>query len=512
MWDPGKQCAVNRADQGRSTDSTQLFTDPCTLDVELLVDSGSTVTLVPQQWEDSFINATKSQLTAECANGSDIAGLQQGTLQLWVENRKGTNTMRGEAHSASVVPIPLLTLDDKVCNENMKCYLAKTGSRMFNDKYDIPLLYDENRGGWWLRAKLIPTGCKMTREHEKLFAVRQQRYAEHLNRSPGRWNSTAIRIVNAMSALNEQAGERLRTVRIESKRTISMPLQGHKFPGKDSGSGHMPAGNAAGTPPPLAPKGRRRLDEGDEDDKWNYYYLSTKQALGAKANMTALEFHQDACHVGYHPDCIHCAAGKSNKRRIATQVDPYVPTLPGQMWYMDTVTFPVRSIQGSKYAIIMRNPAVKFFVTIPLVFRSESTPAIEQTIIAIRADPMFKQSGHELFEYIYMDIAGEWSPDTREWTQMCVRLGIHPIWKSPETKSGAIEKSVGIIEAHVNATMFAQNLPQEWWERIMTMTTWHLNRFPTSCSAIDGDVASPIELLQALWRRDKLPRLLVLKM
>ena len=93
MWDPGKQCAVNRADQGRSTDSTQLFTDPCTLDVELLVDSGSTVTLVPQQWEDSFINATKSQLTAECANGSDIAGLQQGTLQLWVENRKGVNAM-----------------------------------------------------------------------------------------------------------------------------------------------------------------------------------------------------------------------------------------------------------------------------------------------------------------------------------------------------------------------------------------------------------------------------------
>lgn len=261
-------------------------------------------------------------------------------------------------------------------------------------------------------------------------------------------------------------------------------------------AGHLPAGNSPSDPPPNKPGGRKRLDyNADDDDDWNYYYLGTKQSLGAKAGLTSLQFHIDNCHVGYHPDCSHCNASKSNKRRIRLQVDPFVPSLPGQIWYMDTVTFPVRSLQGSKYMIVMRCPAVKFLIGIPLVFRSESVIAIEQTIKAMRADPVFKQHGYAMFEYIYMDIAGEWSPDAIQWTDMCTRNGIHPTWKSPETKSGAIEKSVGIVEEHINATMFSQNLPQEWWERIAIMAIWHLNRFPTSCAAIDGDVASPIELL-----------------
>ena len=64
-----------------------------------------------------------------------------------------------------------------------------------------------------------------------------------------------------------------------------------------------------------------------------------------------------------------------------------------------------------------------------------------------------------------------------------------------DTKSGKIERPIGIIEAHINATLMSHNLPQGWWQRTGMMVTYFLNRFPCESGSIDGDWASPIEIL-----------------
>ena len=179
-----------------------LFTDPCVHDAELLVDTGSTITLVPRHWEGSFDGLRNSSMRAECANGTDIEGRCTGQLQLMVSNDAGQPVLEVLAHSSESVPTPLLTLDDQVCNRGMQVHLAKTGSRMYNKEYDVPFHYDEGRGGWWLQAKLVPPGCGMTVDTAKLLRRRQECYAAYRKQCSSPYTPTANKLMNAIRALH----------------------------------------------------------------------------------------------------------------------------------------------------------------------------------------------------------------------------------------------------------------------------------------------------------------------
>ena len=158
---------------------------------------------------------------------------------------------------------------------------------MYNKEYDVPFHYDEGRGGWWLQAKLVPPGCGMTVDTAKLLRRRQECYAAYRKQCSSPYTPTANKLMNAIRALHRGPN------RISSVEAVTDNV----FANMKKEAGHLPAGNSPSDPPPNKPGGRKRLDyNADDDDDWNYYYLGTKQSLGAKAGLTSLQFHIDNCH------------------------------------------------------------------------------------------------------------------------------------------------------------------------------------------------------------------------
>ena len=77
-------------------------------------------------------------------------------------------------------------------------------------------------------------------------------------------------------------------------------------------------------------------------------------------------------------------------------------------------------------------------------------------IQALRSDPIFRVKGYDICPRMKLDLGGEWLPEY----EACIRMKIRCEWISPDTKSKIIERSIGIVEAHIKATLMSQNPPK----------------------------------------------------
>ena len=330
----------------------------------------------------------------------------------------------------------MFSINDTVHKKHLDVlFTDKPGkSKIFNGIMSIPIIYDPYDQGWYLHC-LVDKSPSLNQQYGTKY-IQKSIYTEFENR-----------ILNLRSQENKYTFTNdIPQYSIKETVSIIARLIGHNmvsdvYHGPSAGSqefycwshnvnknlfldyprtmavnnnsnipemGTQPSGELTNKNPTIKARNYRKLDQSrDEEDGWIRYYLGTKQKLGKKAAWTALKFHEHHCHPGNHEDCPHCKTAKSGKRRQYKQTDPHIPCRRGEVFYIDGTTYPVRSFQGSKYSIILRDPMSKYFGYIPIVFRNEAPYAIESWIQTMRSDPIFRVEGYELGSRIVLDLGGE---------------------------------------------------------------------------------------------------------
>ena len=94
---------------------------------------------------------------------------------------------------------------------------------------------------------------------------------------------------------------------------------------------------------------------------------------------------------------------------------------------MDTITFNERSLEKSKYLIVLKDVSSSFVKLIPLTKKSDAIDKIEEWIVAMRNDPVYKCFSYPMVCHIKTDAAGEWSDDYKMWNERIGKssLGVH---------------------------------------------------------------------------------------
>lgn len=235
-----------------------------------------------------------------------------------------------------------------------------------------------------------------------------------------------------------------------------------------------------------------------------------RQIRGVKAGLkhgrdklSIKQFHRDYAHIGdCGDDCQVCRMVKGSMRRIYKYKDPYRDTRPGHTWSMDTITFSHRSLNGSKYATVLRCKATGVIKILCLYLRSDIVTQFEAWVRELRADPAYSNLTYKAVTTIITDNAGEWSKDATEWQAMIQRVkNIEMIYVTPETskEAGHAESSNSIVEETTKAILMQQNLPEDHWEIAARSAEWLLNRFPNLATdvraPVNGDQALPLELI-----------------
>jgi site-specific DNA-cytosine methylase len=222
-----------------------------------------------------------------------------------------------------------------------------------------------------------------------------------------------------------------------------------------------------------------------------------------KQKMPYMMFHKKHGHIGNADDnCAICRMIKGAMRRITKKVDPHRDTRVGHTWTMDTITFSHRSLEGSKYLIVLRDKASGVFYLLPLYLRSDAPASIEQWIMQMRADPAYSGLPYQAVSLIITDNAGEWDRKSKQWQAMRLRVkNLELNYVTPETskEAGAAERANGIVEECIKAVLMEQNLPPDHWQAAARNSEFLLNRFPNLSTdvtaAVDGDQARPLEII-----------------
>ena len=222
-----------------------------------------------------------------------------------------------------------------------------------------------------------------------------------------------------------------------------------------------------------------------------------------KQKMPIMVFHKGHGHIGNVDDaCEICRMIKGAMRRITKKVDPYKETRVGYMWSMDMVTFSHRSLEGSKYAINLRDKASGVIKIIPCYLKSDAPAMVEQWINSMRADPAFQDLPYKVASAIQTDEPGEWSRRSAKWVAMQLRVkSLETIYVTPETskEAGHAEKTNCIVEECIKAILFEMDLSPAHWQAAARNAEFLLNRFPNlatdNTASIDGDQPRPLEIL-----------------
>jgi site-specific DNA-cytosine methylase len=229
-----------------------------------------------------------------------------------------------------------------------------------------------------------------------------------------------------------------------------------------------------------------------------------KQGLKhGKQKIPYKEFHRKHAHIGNCDDtCDVCRMIKGAMRRITLKVDPHRETRVGHTWSMDGITWSNRSLNGSKYTVVLRDRASGVIKLLHLYLRSDIVTQLEQWILQTRADPAYSDLPYKVVNTIITDEPGEWSRRSKAWQAMLLRVtAVEAIYVTPETskEAGHAEKNNSVVEEATKAILMEQNLPPDHWEAAANNAEWLLNRFPniatTTTAPINGDQARPLELI-----------------
>ena len=106
--------------------------------------------------------------------------------------------------------------------------------------------------------------------------------------------------------------------------------------------------------------------------------------------MALMELHKRKGHAGYMPGCPVCLMCRKNVRKRHAVKDPPPERRVGYRWAIDGLTWPVRSRNGDRYTLVLRDYASGYYIVLHVEHKSDSCSAVEAAIDALRNDPRFK--------------------------------------------------------------------------------------------------------------------------
>lgn len=474
---------ANRTYQQKLRD--QQYEDEGMVVRSMMMDTGASSSLNYTDIEPAMSNTRRSMNRISVANNTSMDGSLDGSIQITVlntadyENIQAANEFRFNTTTVSELRTELLSMDEPYRSGNWNLFIRQPGyqsgvSEMYRPAKDglpearVPIRYDYvGSGGWWV--DYVPG---------KLTPDRAQLLIRHFNDTLDSNNlETAANL--ARNTYSVEAAERL-------WQTVAMHNAVKQVTLADS-EGESPSILA------------RHPDERQ--------VKGVKAGLKpAKQKMPMTMFHKKHAHIGTDDGCFICRLVKGAMRRIYKKHTPYKETRPAYAWSMDMVTFSHRSLQGSKYAIVLRDLATGTMAVLPLYLKSDAPEAIELWATKQRINPDYSDlsttHGYHAVSLIITDEPGEWSRRSAQWQAVLMRLKhIEIRHVTPETsrEAGHAEKAVSMVEQCVKAILFEMNLPPNHWEVAARNAEFLLNRFPNvatdSTAPIDGDQARPLEMI-----------------
>jgi len=154
----------------------------------------------------------------------------------------------------------------------------------------------------------------------------------------------------------------------------------------------------------------------------------------ADKQLNSMQRHSKCGHVGYHPNCLICNQLKGSLRRVYSQSTPIYDCVIGRTWSFDSIYWSHRSRQGNKYTVAGRESNTGY--PVGAHFRTRETNDACKTlcdlIMSIRSDP--ELGSNKYVDTIFLDPAGEWSPDNKEAMDMFKEIHVHVIHKPTATE------------------------------------------------------------------------------
>ena len=186
-------------------------------------------------------------------------------------------------------------------------------------------------------------------------------------------------------------------------------------------------------------------------------------------------------------------------------VDPFRDERSAYKFHMDTITYSVRSIEGSRYETVLRCEASHHFISFYLRFKSDLIEQFRDFLKHMREDHLFKMYPYQIMCIIRMDNDGVWSHIASNWNELRNEFGIQCeyVAKDDDRDAATAESACGIVESMAKKILIRMNLCPTWWQRCSRHGKWLLNRLPTMCNlsmaSPDGDRPTPIELFTRFW-------------
>ena len=201
----------------------------------------------------------------------------------------------------------------------------------------------------------------------------------------------------------------------------------------------------------------------DEARGAKLYFDTDGVIKGAKAGLpsassrrTVMEMHCDNGHIGYMAECPICIAVRGSCRRLRSQVDSYVEIRPGYKYHCDIITWNVRSAQGNKYTIVLRDEATGHFVAESIAYRSDAADGVRRQIVKRRKDVKFMEyDGYEWAAHLHLDLEGGWRDDAKKFMNIKRELGLEITYSDPQDKrtNGRAENACLMMEVTVKAIL-----------------------------------------------------------
>ena len=208
-------------------------------------------------------------------------------------------------------------------------------------------------------------------------------------------------------------------------------------------------------------------------------HMSPRHILWHREHSKNAKF-TDAYIARIRPICRTCAYGES--RQMGTdnhRVHRPMPTIPGQVFYIDAFSCSVTSVRGFKYCDLMRDGASQMIYC--NFTRSRSAQDIIQALtITWNKNPEWLfygdlQPGQPNPRYVRMD--SESAYKSAAVLQFLGDRGYKTEFTPPRDKhaGGIAERMVGVVVAKTNSAMLHQHVPPSYWCWAMLKATQDLN-------------------------------------
>lgn len=179
------------------------------------------------------------------------------------------------------------------------------------------------------------------------------------------------------------------------------------------------------------------------------------------------------CNLGQDQKCESCAATKTHRHPHPTRSTPKSKH-PGEVLHMDTVTFNIPSLGGSKYFVLIKDEFSSYKIVFFAKLKSEITNKVKSIINQVKLE-----TGNQTLK-IFSDQGSEFK--NVDLSSFISNLGTSHEMSNVRTpeQNGLIERENRTIIEAARTLIYQANLTAEYWAEAVNTSVYLLNRVPNS--------------------------------